>query len=188
MGLLKTSLILLLPMLVACSELQTLRERVTDNGGESAPQFVPVVDGRLGVHSWLADINELRTRLPESLPEVLDAREEAFRSRPTLENRMRLVMLLLVDQESVQDEKRARLLLRGLDPLPASPDDREFISLLRQFLDRQREYEQKLSVLWKQVTQQNRRIDELEQQLQALTNIEQNIQQREPLPVKENGE
>ena len=63
-------------------------------------------------------------------------------------------------------------------------DDREFVTLLLQFLEERQEYEQKLSVLWKQVTQQGRRINELEQQLKALTNIEQNIQQREPPPVK----
>ncbi len=96
-------------------------------------------------------------------------------------------MLLLVDVEPVGDLKRARLLLNGVDPLPSSPDERAFISLMQKFLEDKREDEQKLSVLWKQATQQNQRIDELEQQLKALTSIEQNIQQREPPPVTEDG-
>ena len=177
----KLCLVCLLPLLGACAELQALRE--TTPSTATRDDVAPVIDGKQGVHGWLADFHELRTRPPESLPAVLAAREEAFRAKPEAENRMRLVMLLLVDAESVRDARRARLLLDRFKPLPSSPDDREFIVLLQQFLDGQQEYEQKLSVLWKQVTQQNRRIDELEQQLKALTSIEQNIQQREPPPV-----
>jgi hypothetical protein len=180
MNLHKIPLACFLLVITACSELQALR----DNTPQSTDVAAPVIDGKRGVHGWLADFHGLRIQPPESLPAVLDAREEAFRTEPEIENRMRLVMLLLVDAESVRDDRRARLLLKGLEPLPASPDDREFITLLQQFLDGRRDYEQKLSVLWKQVTQQNRRIDELEQQLKALTSIEQNIQQREPPPVK----
>jgi hypothetical protein len=180
MNFLKTLLVCFLLLLTACSEMQALR----DSEPESSESVAPVVDGKRGVHGWLADFHALRTRPEQSLPAVLDAREAAFRAKPNIDNRMRLVMLLLVESEAVQDERRARLLLRGLDPLPPGPDDREFITLLTQFLNGQRDYERKLSVLWKQVTQQNKRIDELEQQLKALTNIEQNIQQREPPPVK----
>ena len=175
----KTILVCLLPLLAACSELQALRDTVP----QATDAAAPVIDGKRGVHGWLADFHALRTRPPESLPAVLDAREEAFRAKPDIENRMRLVMLLLVDVEDVRDDRRARLLLRGLDPLPAGPDDREFVALLLHFLDARQDDKRKLSVLWKQVTQQTRRIDELEQQLKALTSIEQNIQQREPPPV-----
>ncbi|MGB5260358.1 MAG: hypothetical protein WBO34_07535 [Gammaproteobacteria bacterium] len=180
MTLQKTLLVCFLLLITACSELQPLPDNVTDTGNNGTAL---VIDGKRGVHSWLADFHSLRTQPAESLAAVLDAREAAFRAKPTIENRMRLVMLLLVDTESVRDDRRARLLLNRLDPLPAGPDDREFIVLLRQFLDGRQDDAQKLSVLWKQVTQQNRRIDELEQQLKALTNIEQNIQQREPPPV-----
>ena len=180
-----TSLLLILSLMVAaCTDLQKLRDNMSHPATESTA--APVVDGKHGVHSWLADIKDLQGRPPESLPAILDAREQAFRARPDTGNRMRLVMLLLVNDESVRDDRRARLLLRKLDPLPSSPDDRAFIALLQDFLDGNREYEQKLSVLWKQVTQQNKRIVELEAQLKALTNIEQKIQQREPLPVQEN--
>jgi hypothetical protein len=176
----KTILVcILLVNITACSELQAVRDNMPQATGGAAP----VIDGNGGVHGWLADFHALRTRPAESLPAILDAREEAFRAKPTIENRMRLVLLLLVEEESVQDDRRARLLLKRLNPMPASPDDREFVALLLQFLDGRRDDAQKLSVLWKQVTQQNRRIDELEQQLKALTNIEQNIQQREPPPV-----
>ncbi len=181
----KICLVLLLPWLVACSELQTLRDTVAPEDGTRFASKVPVINGNRGVHGWLADIHALRTQPPETLVTVLEAREQAFRTKPNIENRMRLVMLLLVDVEPVGDLKRARLLLNGVDPLPSSPDERAFISLMLKFLEGKREDEQKLSVLWKQATQQNQRIDELEQQLKALTSIEQNIQQREPPPVTE---
>jgi hypothetical protein len=181
----KICLVFLLPWLVACSELQTLRDTVAPEDGTQLASQVPVISGNRGVHGWLADIHTLRTQPPEKLATLLETREQAFRKKPNIENRMRLVMLLLVDVEPVGDLKRARLLLNGVDPLPSSPDERAFISLLLKFLEGKREDEQKLSVLWKQATQQNQRIDELEQQLKALTSIEQNIQQREPPPVTE---
>jgi hypothetical protein len=181
MNLHKLCLVCLLPLLAACTELQALRDTMP----QAANGAAPVIDGKRGVHGWLADFHALRTQSPQSLSAKLDDREEAFRKHPDSENRMRLVMLLLTEQESVQDVRRARLLLNRLDPLPASPDDREFVALLLQFLNARQDDEQKLSVLWKQVTQQTRRIDELEQQLKALTSIEQNIQQREPPPVRE---
>lgn len=181
----KIYLVLLLPWLVACSELQTLRDTAAPEDGTQLANKAPVIHGNRGVHGWLADIHTLRTQPPETLATLLETREQAFRKKPNIENRMRLVMLLLVDVEPVGDLKRARLLLNGVDPLPSSPDERAFISLLLKFLEGKREDEQKLSVLWKQATQQNQRIDELEQQLKALTSIEQNIQQREPPPVTE---
>jgi hypothetical protein len=171
----KICLVFMLPSLVACSELQALRDTVVNGDGPRLASDVPVIHGNRGVHGWLTDIHALRTQPPETLVTVLEAREQAFRAKPDIENRMRLVMLLLVDVEPVGDLKRARLLLNGVDPLPSS------------FLEDKREDEQKLSVLWKQATQQNQRIDELEQQLKALTSIEQNIQQREPPPVTEDG-
>ncbi len=183
----KICLVLLLPSLVACSELQALRDTVVNGDGPRLASDVPVIHGNRGVHGWLTDIHALRTQPPETLVTVLEAREQAFHAKPDIENRMRLVMLLLVDVEPVGDLKRARLLLNGVDPLPSSPDERAFISLMQKFLEDKREDEQKLSVLWKQATQQNQRIDELEQQLKALTSIEQNIQQREPPPVTEDG-
>ena len=170
-------LVLLLSLQVACSELQQLRSTV----------LAPVVGESLLLGGWLADMRVLRARPAEELPAIRTAREKVFRTRPTLDHRMRLVLLLVIGDEPVRDEKRARRLLEKLNPLPANTSEQEFISLLRQFLTEQALSERKLSVLWKQVTTQNRRIEELEQQLQALTNIEQNIQQRDPLPVTDNG-
>ena len=180
MNLHRTCLVCLLPMLAACSDLQLIRDPTPQASQE---KDTLVVDGRHGVHGWLADSKALRGKSVRLLPAMLEAREQAFRANPDLDNRMRLVMVLLVEQEAVQDEKRARELLKQLRPLPASPDDREFIKLLLQFLDARQDDERKQSVLWKQITRQNKRIDELEQQLKALTNIEQNIQQREPPAV-----
>jgi len=98
---------------------------------------------------------------------------------------MRLVLLLATGADNVRDARRARRLLNGIDPLPASTGDRELISLLLMWLGDQGESARKLDILWKQVTTQNRRIEELEQQLQALTTIEQNIQNRDIPPADE---
>lgn len=176
-------LLVVLSTLPGCSELQVMREDVLASGNSLAT----VIEGKRGVNAWLADLNSLGAQPAEDMPTVLAEREAAFSKKPDIENRMRLVLVLIVDDEDVRDERRARQLLRRLDPLPAETGDREFVLLLQQFLVGNAQYEQKLSVLWKQVTQQNRRIDELEQQLKALTSIEQNIQQREPPQVKEDG-
>jgi hypothetical protein len=61
------------------------------------------------------------------------------------------------------------------------------VVILKQFLDQQRANKQKINILWEQVTEQSRRIEELEQQQKALTTIEQNIQQREKPAGTENG-
>ena len=173
---------LLILQLTACSELQQLHRQLQATAGEQAP----VIEGSHAVDGWLADIHWLRdSRQQQSA--LLKAREKAFGASPKLNNRIQLVLLLVTGSGEVRDEKRARLLLEGIDPMPANISEQSFIRMLKQFLTAQARNDLKLNLLWKQVTTQNRRIVELEQQLQALTNIEQNIQQRDPLSVTENG-
>ena len=77
-------------------------------------------------------------------------------------------------------------LLDEIDTTLYDVSDREMIIVMQQFLREESEADRKIHILWKQVTGQNRRIEELEKQLQALTTIEQKIQQREKPVVIEN--
>jgi hypothetical protein len=62
------------------------------------------------------------------------------------------------------------------------------IIMLRQFIGEQITAEATIDDLKKLTKKKNRQIEELEQQQQALTNIEQNIQQRENQPESGNDE
>lgn len=168
-----TLALMVLFMLAACSELRTLRDDILPAGNGAQP------GGRMMVHSWLDDMQALRKLTPEMQQGLLESREERFTARQDNRRRMDVVLLLMVADESVRDDRRARKLLRDYEPLPPATEDREFIRLLKQFLDTREHDAQKLAVLWEQVTEQSERISELEQQLRALTSIEQNIQQRE---------
>lgn len=169
-------LLALLAGTLACTEMQQYRTSV----------LAPVVDGRSGANVWLEAMHGVRERSPEQQQQALVDWDKAFAGNPDINNRMRLVLLLTLGSEQVRDIRRARRLLDDVDPLPDAAADREMIVILQQMLDEQGESNRKLSILWKQVTEQNRRIEELEQQLQALTTIEQNIQNRDNPAVIEN--
>ncbi len=170
-------LLVLLSGLAACSELQHYQTGV----------LAPVIDGRSGVNVWFESLHEVRDWSPEKQQLALDNWDKAFEGNPDINNRMRLVLLLTLGSEQVRDIRRARRLLDDVDPLPDAEADRELIVILQQMLDEQGQSNSKISILWKQVTEQNRRVEELEQQLQALTTIEQNIQSRDAPVVIENG-
>ena len=161
-------LILLATLMSGCTELQYYSD-----------SLAPVVEGGHGVTNWLGDLHETRSMSSELLQQTLDDWDREFLENPSVNNRMRLVLLLATAEEPVGDRKRARSLLKGLDIAEGRDIDREMVAILQQFLDTQAQDSRKISILWKQVTEQNRRIEELEQQLQALTTIEQNIQQRD---------
>lgn len=169
------AMLVLLAGLSACAGLPQYRTTV----------LAPVIDGRSGANVWLEMLHEVRDRSPEKQQQALDDWEKAFEGNPDINNRMRLVLLMTLGSEQVRDIRRARRLLDDVDPLPEAAADREMIVILQQMLDEQGQSNRKLSILWKQVTEQNRRIEELEQQLQALTTIEQNIQSRETPAVIE---
>lgn len=156
-------------LLSGCSELQHYGD-----GG-----FAPVIDSGRGVNRWLDELHATHAMSEEMLQQTLEYREQDFRDYPTTANRMRLALLLATGEEPVGDRKRARKLLNGIDAGAGSDSERELVAILQQFLEEQGQSSRKINILWKQVTEQNRRIEELEQQLQALTTIEQTIQQRD---------
>lgn len=143
-------------------------------------------EARSGATTWLEAVHAVRDDSPAQQQTTLDNWEQAFEGNPDINNRMRLAVLLATGAEPLRDARRARRLLDGVDPLPESAGDREMIVLLQLWLDEQAQASRKLSILWKQATAQNRRIEELEQQLQALTTIEQNIQSRDVPAVIDN--
>lgn len=161
--------VLLVLGLAGCSQLQQLQQVPQTRSQPSDA----------GVVQWMEAANVIRESSPDRQLQMLEVQEAEFERTHDLDSRMNLVLLLATGAEQVRDRLRARRLLNGIDPLPKAMADREFISLLMQMLDEQGQYERKLSILWKQVTAQNRRVEELEEQLQALTNIEKNIQSRE---------
>lgn len=163
-------------LLAGCSELQHY-----GNGS-----FAPVIDSGRGVPRWLTELHKTRTMSPDLRQQTLEAWERDFRDDPSVTHRMRLVLLLATADDPVGNRRRALKLLNGLDMENAGGDsERELIAILQQYLDEQGQSGRKINILWKQVTEQNQRIEELEQQLQALTTIEQNIQQRENPVVSE---
>ena len=170
--------IALLMLLTACSELQTY-----SNAG-----FAPVVSRGYGVNFWLKEMYETRSMSSDELKNTLKVWEQEYKDNPDLNNRMRLALLLAAGSESVRDQRRASNLLDDVDLGLYKTNDKEMVLLLRQFLDEQSESGRKISILWKQVTEQNIRIEELEQQQKALTTIEQSIQQREKSPGIDNGD
>lgn len=169
----KVLLLVLLATLSGCAELRQLPPVQV-----SQPHSEPDTD--TGAVLWLAAANRTRDQSPEQQLQTLANREQAYQDNPDINHRMQLALLLATGADEVRDTRRARQLLNGIDPLPDEVGDRELISLLLQWLDDQTEASRKLKILWKQATEQNLRIEELEQQLQALTTIEQNIQNRDP--------
>ncbi len=170
----KTCLILV-PLLVlgACSELQTYREG----------SYAPVVSRGRSADDLLAELHATRTMTAPQLHQALASRQHDFRYRSDSVNRLRLILLLTFGSEPVRDTGRARELLDELDSLPDSPGGEELVAILRQYLDEQAIAGSKLRKLSREISTQNARIEELEEQQKALTTIEQSIQQRE-IPVE----
>jgi hypothetical protein len=170
----KTCLILVsILVLGACSELQSY----------SGSGFAPVVTGGHSADDWLDELHATRTMSPQQLRHELGSRQHDFRYNPSASNRLRLVLLLAAGNEPVRDTRQARQLLEELDTPPDSPGSQELVAILKQFLDEQAVAAGKLKELSRQVSTQNTRIEELEEQQKALTTIEQSIQQRE-IPVE----
>jgi hypothetical protein len=166
----KTCLILVSMLLLgACSEMQSYR----------GSGFAPVVTGGHSADDWLDELHATRNMTPQQLRHELGSRQHDFRYNPSASNRLRLVLLLTFGGEPVRDTRQARQLLEELDTPPESPGSQELVAILKQFLDEQAVAAGKLKELSRQVSTQNTRIEELEEQQKALTTIEQSIQQRE---------
>ena len=163
--------------LTACSELQPYR-----SGG-----YAPVVTRGYGTDYWLAELDQTRQMTPNEIRETVQTWEQEFRDDPSAGNRIKLALLLTAGDAPARDPKRARELLEELDEAPVNTSDRELLIIMRQILDDQEQAGATIDKLNKQIKKQGRRIKELEQQQRALTDIEQNIQQRDDQQDIENG-
>ena len=169
---LNTLIIPVLLMLTACSEFQYY----------SSTGVAPVTSKGYGADYWLAELHETRAMTPEQRQVTLGLWKQEYDNDPHTGSRIRLALLLATGDESIRDLAYARELLDGISPEPDSVSDRELITLVRQFIDKVLETETTISDLRKLTQKKNKQIEELEQQQQALTNIEQNNQQRDSQP------
>jgi hypothetical protein len=118
--------------------------------------------------------------LPESQQrEILANRQREFQQSATPRNRMRLALLLAEGPASVRDQERALELLEEMDMDQASDSGKALSALLQQVIAEHDWFGDKITQLRGNLEESEIRVEELERQLQELTTIEQNIQQRE---------
>ncbi len=128
---------------------------------------------------WLEEWHWI-TGLPEGQQrEILAAREREFEQSATSRNRLRLALLLAEGPASVRNQRRALELLQGIDADQTSESGKALTALLQQVIAEQNWFSDRVSALRADLRASESRVEELERQLQELTNIEQNIQQRE---------
>jgi hypothetical protein len=135
---------------------------------------------------WLEEWRQV-SLLPESQFKLtLKNREQEFERKPDSRTRLRLGLLLATGPASARDQRKALELLKGMDDASATDSALALAALLVQMIEEQLWSGDKMTELKGKLDTAETRIDELEQQLQALTNIEQSIQQREtPVDRKE---
>lgn len=128
---------------------------------------------------WLEEWHRVIDLPPSQIELALEGREQAFERSANPRTRLRLALLLGTGPAEVRDQQRAREILSGLDQDEASDSARALATLLQQMLDEQLWSAERIAELKGEIRQSDARVAELEQQLQALTSIEQSIQQRE---------
>jgi len=163
-----TSFLLLL--LAACSEIPHIQPA----------EDVPAVDERGSVNSNLEEIDAASTMTALQQERLLAEMERDFRVEPDANNRLRLVLLLVIGSEAVQDRERARDLLEEIGTSTSlSSSQQALVLLLSQFFENQDAMLGQVESCTEQIAQLERRISELEEQQKELTSIEQNIQHRD---------
>ena len=139
------------------------------------PVTVRVDDAAFWLEEW-----QRVTELPEGqVRQSLETREKEFSEAPGPRSRLRLALLLAEGPKSVRDQPQAYNLLKEMDHDEASDSAKALAALLLQVIGEQRWAGDKISELRARLKKSEARTEELERQLQELTNIEQSIQQRE---------
>ena len=169
-GLVHKPLIVLLVMSVAACQPMTVQR---STGGQ-VPVAVRVDDAAYWLEEWQQVIE-----LPDAqLKQILEIRKQEFIRSAEPRTRLRLALLLAAGPRSVRDQERALKLLKGLDIDRADASSRALAALLQQNIEEQDWSGGKIDELSEKLEQSQARVEELERQLQELTTIEQNIQQR----------
>jgi hypothetical protein len=132
---------------------------------------------------WLEEWYRVTVLPGDQVEQTLATREQEYAAHQDARNRLRLALLLAEGPEAVRDQRRALGLLDGLDQTQVSGSARALAALLSQVVREQAATSGKITTLKQELKQAGDRVDELERQLQELTNIEQSIQQRE-MPVE----
>lgn len=128
---------------------------------------------------WLEDWYRV-VQLPDvQVQAILKIRENEFANSPNPRTRLRLVLLLAQGPKLVRDQPRAYKLLKAMDKKQSDKSALALASLLEQVIGERRWVGDKTAELRAALKQSKDRTEELERQLQALTNIEQNIQFRD---------
>jgi len=122
---------------------------------------------------WVTGLSEVQQQ------EILASREREFQQSATPRNRLRLALLLAEGPGSVRDQRRALELLEEMDMDQASDSGKALSALLQQVIAEYDWFGDKITHLRANLQESETRVEELERQLQELTTIEQNIQQRE---------
>jgi len=156
-------------VLAGCSGLQPV----------SGDETVPVIDRGSDLGSRLEELHACREMTPVQLETVLASREREFLENPSFNNRMNLALLLAAGDKAIQDRARALKLLEGIDSTPINAGEQELVIILKEFLEAQIATTSKNDILAKQLSEQEKQIEELKQQLKDLTTIEQSIQRRD---------
>ncbi|HHJ13222.1 MAG TPA: hypothetical protein ENJ79_02440 [Gammaproteobacteria bacterium] len=154
--------------------------------GACQPVTVQRGDGRMPLQVrvddaayWLEEWHRVSRLDGQAVRLTLARREEENRVNPNARNNLRLALLLAAGPREVRDLSRARSLARAAArDGQASPSARALAALLDQFLGEQLWAGDKINTLREKLEQSGARVQELERQLQELTDIEQSIQQR----------
>lgn len=157
-------------MVLACQPVTVQRHQ-----GKPVPVSVRVDDAAY----WLEEWNYTR-QLPEAeLRKALGDRERAFKESGDTRTRLRLALLLAEGPAAVRDQERAMALIDGLEKTGISESSLALAALIAQTIAEQRWASDRIKELKDEIKRDEARVEELERQLQELTNIEQSIQQRE---------
>ena len=141
--------------------------------------LVPVSESMNDEAYWLDEWHWVIALPEDQLVETFKTRELEFERSANPETRLRLALLLAEGPQPVRDQARALELLKELDAGQASASARALAALLQQVIEEQRWSINKMTELNKKLEASQTHAAELELQLQELTTIEQNIQQRE---------
>lgn len=140
----------------------------------SIPVAVRVDDAAYWLEEW-----QRAVALPEDqLQLTLKNREAEFSELPDARSGLRLALLLVAGPAPVRDHARASNLLKKLNIHGSSDSARALAALLEQVIAEQQWSGDKITELRTRLKETEARVEELERQLQELTDIEQRIQQR----------
>lgn len=162
-------LLIVIPLLGGCQPVTVQR---VDG---PVPVTVRVDDAAYWLEEWRRTIE-----LPDDqLLIASQTREQEFARAATVRSGLRLALVLAAGPKAVRDQARALTLLKDLDLQNGGDSARALASLLQQMIEEQQWSADRITELRTSLKESEARIQELERQLQELTDIEQTIQRRD---------